>query len=54
MKTKRGGKREGSGRKLKYNEKTITVSFKVPESKKEEFINYCNLKLKKYICASNC
>jgi len=54
MKTKRGGKRIGSGRKPKYSEATITISFKVPESKKEEFKNYCNLKLKKYICASNC
>ena len=53
MKTKRGGKREGSGRKLKYNEKTITVSFKCPESKKTEFKEFCNKQLKNYENACN-
>lgn len=33
---KRGGKRDGSGRKPKFKgEKTITISIRVPESKKE-------------------
>lgn len=48
MKTVKGGKREGSGRKLKYNEPTITMSFKVPESKAPAFKNFCILKLKTY------
>jgi hypothetical protein len=47
MKT-RGGKRIGSGRKLKYNEPTVTISFKVPESKKMEFKEFCNKQLKNY------
>jgi len=47
MKT-RGGKRIGSGRKLKYNEPTVTISFKVPESKKKEFKEFCNKQLKNY------
>jgi hypothetical protein len=40
MKKKRksgsGGRRTGAGRKLKYFEKTIPVSFAVPVSKKQE------------------
>lgn len=48
MKTKRGGKRAGSGRKLKYNEETLTISFKVPGSKKSEFKLFCIEKLKTY------
>lgn len=31
-----GGKRIGAGRKPKYNEATVTVSFRVPESMKEK------------------
>lgn len=33
---KRGGKREGAGRKPQYGEPTVTISFRVPESKAEE------------------
>ena len=31
MNYKHGGKRKGAGRKLKYGEKTKTVSFRLPE-----------------------
>lgn len=31
-----GGKREGTGRRSYYGEKTIDVTFKVPKSKKDE------------------
>ena len=34
MTKKRGGKRNGAGRKLKYNEATTTMAFRVPTSKK--------------------
>jgi hypothetical protein len=36
MKDKRGGKREGSGAKPRYNEPTKSISIRVPESKVEE------------------
>lgn len=35
-KSKRGGKRIGSGQKLKYNEETKTVAFRCPISKVEK------------------
>ena len=35
-KSKRGGKRTGSGQKLKYNEETKTVAFRCPFSKVDE------------------
>lgn len=35
-KSKRGGKRIGSGQKLKYNEETKTVAFRCPVSKVDE------------------
>ena len=35
-KSKRGGKRNGSGQKLKYNEETKTVAFRCPISKVEK------------------
>ena len=35
-KSKRGGKRTGSGQKLKYNEETKTVAFRCPISKVDE------------------
>lgn len=35
-KSKRGGKRTGSGQKLKYNEETKTVAFRCPLSKVDE------------------
>ena len=28
----RGGKRDGSGRPIKYGDKTVTKSFRIPES----------------------
>lgn len=31
-----GGRREGSGRKPKYGEPTVTVAFRVPVSKLEQ------------------
>lgn len=34
----RGGKRKGAGRKPKYGEKTITVAFRIPASKKAEVV----------------
>lgn len=37
-KPKHGGKRDGSGRKLKYKEKTTTISFRVPLSLREKVI----------------
>ena len=35
-KSKRGGKRNGSGQKLKYKEETKTVAFRCPLSKVDE------------------
>ena len=35
IKTKKGGKGKGSGAKVRYNEPTETVSFRVPVSKIE-------------------
>lgn len=35
----RGGKRKGAGRKPKYGEKTITVAFRIPASKKAEVVS---------------
>jgi len=39
---KKGGARVGAGRKLKHDEVTITVSFRIPASKKEEVIKAVN------------
>ena len=36
MKNKQGGKRAGAGAKPKYNERTETIAFRVPQSKKVE------------------
>lgn len=36
LKSKRGGTRQGSGAKPKYNEKTKTVAFRCPLSKVDE------------------
>lgn len=33
MKSTKGGKRKGAGRKKRYGEETISVSFKCPKSK---------------------
>ena len=47
MKT-HGGKREDSGRKLKYEEPTKMVTFRVPVSKEKEFRQLGNEILKQY------
>ncbi len=36
IKSKRGGIRQGSGAKPKYNEPTVTITFRVPKSKAQE------------------
>ena len=54
--TNRGGKRKGSGQKLKYNEPTKTISFRCPISKigklkeiiKNELLEFTNKQ--KVIC----
>jgi len=43
-----GGAREGSGHPLKYGEKTVNATFRVPKSKKQEFREYVNKKLKSW------
>ncbi len=43
-----GGKREGAGRKQKFNEKTETVSFRCPVSKIAEMKILIKRKLKLY------
>lgn len=48
MKTKHGGKRQGSGRKQKYGEDTKVVSFRLPESIILNIKTYVKSKLKKY------
>lgn len=47
-KEKRGGKREGAGRKQKYNEETKVVTFRIPLSKVNEIKEIVNDKLKEY------
>lgn len=44
----RGGRRENSGQKQKYNEPTKTISFRVPESKIDEFKAVISEMLTKY------
>ena len=44
----RGGARQGSGAKPKYNEHTKTISFRCPVSKVEEFKEYGNAKLSEW------
>lgn len=46
---KRGGKREGAGRKSRYNEPTEQISFHCPKSKVEEMKLHIEKKLKKYL-----
>ena len=48
-KSKRGGKRAGSGQKLKYNEETKTISFRCPISKVERLKEIVNSKLSEWI-----
>jgi hypothetical protein len=47
-KENRGGKRKNAGAKLKYSEKTETVSFRCPESKVTEIKTIINNKLNDY------
>ena len=44
-KEKRGGTRQGSGAKPKYNEQTKTVAFRCPSSKVEELKSIIKSKL---------
>jgi len=44
-KTNRGGKRQGSGAKPQYNEKTTTIAFRCPISKVDELKVLVNSKL---------
>jgi len=48
-KSKRGGKRTGSGQKLKYNEETKTVAFRCPISKVEKLKEIVNAKLLEWV-----
>ena len=48
-KSKRGGKRNGSGQKLKYNEETKTVAFRCPISKVEELKEIVNAQLSEWV-----
>jgi hypothetical protein len=48
-KSKRGGKRTGSGQKLKYNEETKTVAFRCPVSKVEKLKEIVNAQLSGWV-----
>lgn len=48
IKGKSGGKREGSGRKLKYGEPVKRLMFQVPESKAEELTTKVKAMLKRW------
>jgi len=48
-KSKRGGKRIGSGQKLKYNEETKTVAFRCPISKVQMLKEIVNAKLSEWV-----
>jgi hypothetical protein len=48
-KSKRGGKRNGSGQKLKYNEETKTVAFRCPLSKVEKLKEIVNAQLSEWL-----
>ncbi len=48
-KPKRGGKRNGSGQKLKYNEETKTVAFRCPISKVEKLKEIVNVQLSEWV-----
>ncbi len=52
MKTKketRGGTRQGSGAKPKYNEPTKTIAFRVPQSKIDEIKLIVKTKLSEWV-----
>lgn len=46
---KRGGTRQGSGAKPKYNEATVTIAFRCPASKVDELKNLVKVQLLTYI-----
>lgn len=46
---KRGGKRTGSGQKLKYNEETKTIAFRCPISKVEKLKEIVNVQLSEWV-----
>jgi len=48
-KSKRGGKRTGSGQKLKYNEETKTVAFRCPISKVEKLEEIVTAQLSEWV-----
>ena len=48
MEVKRGGKRQNSGAKSKYNEQTKTVAFRCPLSKVDELKNIVKSKLSEW------
>jgi len=48
-KSKRGGKRTGSGQQLKYNEETKTVAFRCPISKVEKLKEIVNAQLSELV-----
>jgi len=49
----RGGARQGSGAKPKYNEQTKTVAFRCPFSKVDELKNIIKCKLLEYASDRN-
>lgn len=48
-KSKRGGKRTGSGQKSKYNEETKTIAFRCPISKAEKLKEIVNAQLSEWV-----
>lgn len=49
----RGGKRPGAGRKKKYGEETVTITFRVPKSKEQKIKRIVSNELKnkrKFFC----
>ena len=47
--SKRGGKRIGSGQKLKYNEETKTIAFRCPISKVEKLKEIIKAQLSEWV-----
>jgi len=50
---KHGGKRKGAGRKKRYLEQTVSVSFKCPKSKVKPFKKHANSKLSEWALKIN-
>ena len=48
-KSKRGGKRTGSGQKLKYDEETKTIAFRCPISKVQKLKEVVNAQLSEWV-----